>query len=95
MSGYLLSISFKNILLINILLKILEKQMINLLNLQSNLTWQHWDILKWFQSIFNNLLLYVIFIFNILLINLYILLIIYSNLIFFITLLLKTFYIKI
>ena len=38
MSGYLLSISFKNILLINILLKILEKQMINLLNLQSNLT---------------------------------------------------------
>lgn len=70
MSGYLLSISFKNILLINILLKILEKQMINLLNLQSNLTWQHWDILKWFQSIFNNLLLYVIFIFNILLINL-------------------------
>ena len=41
MSGYLLSISFKNILLINILLKILEKQMINLLNLQSNLTWQH------------------------------------------------------
>lgn len=46
MSRYLLSISFKNILLINILLKILEKQLINLLNqyskhefFQNNVTW--------------------------------------------------------